>query len=208
MMENDVAYVSANTFGSDAVVKEFDQVFPQILGAKALIIDVRNNGGEAANGYSLIARLIDKPVTQTSVWRTRDYRPVFRAWNRPMPLFEGGDSGVVEPRGERPFRGPVAVLIGPNTYSAAEDFLVPLKMSGRARLVGTPTGGSTGQPLIVEVYGAYARICTKWDRMPDGTRVCGGGRATGCPCGLTRQAIAAGRDPVLERAVQVLRGTR
>lgn len=170
---------------------------------------MRNNGGGSSDiGYSLIARLIDKPITQTSLWRTRDYRPVFRAWDRPMPLFEGGDSGVVEPRGGRPFTGPVAVLIGPNTYSAAEDFLVPLKMSGRARLVGTPTGGSTGQPLIVEVYGAYARICTKWDRMPDGTEFVGVGVQPDVHVELTRQAIAAGRDLVVERAVDVLRGTR
>jgi carboxyl-terminal processing protease len=208
MMENNIAYVAANTFGSDSVVKEFDKFFPQILGAKGLIVDVRNNGGGSSDiGYSLIARLIDKPITQTSLWRTRDYRPVFRAWGRPMPLFEGGDSGVVEPRGERPFSGPVAVLIGPNTYSAAEDFLVPLKMSGRARLVGTPTGGSTGQPLIVEVYGASARICTKWDRMPDGTEFVGVGVQPDVRVELTRQAIAAGRDLVLERAVQVLSGT-
>ncbi|HXB71247.1 MAG TPA: S41 family peptidase [Candidatus Acidoferrales bacterium] len=209
MLEGGVAYVAANTFGSDAAVKEFDRIFPQILGAKGLIIDVRNNGGGSSDiGFALIARLIDTPVTQTSVWRTRDYRPVYRAWNRPMPLFEGGDSGVVEPRGERPFTGPVAVLIGPNTYSAAEDFLVPLKMSGRAKLVGTATGGSTGQPLIVEVYGAYARICTKWDRMPDGTEFVGVGVQPDVRVEPTRQAIAAGRDVVLERAVQVLSGTR
>lgn len=34
MMENEIAYVAANTFGGDIVVKEFDQVFPQILDAK------------------------------------------------------------------------------------------------------------------------------------------------------------------------------
>jgi carboxyl-terminal processing protease len=34
LLEGGVAYVAANTFGSDAVVKEFDKVFPQILGAK------------------------------------------------------------------------------------------------------------------------------------------------------------------------------
>jgi len=209
LVEGGVAYVAANTFGSDAVVKEFDKVFPQILGAKGLIIDVRNNGGGSSEiGYALIARLIEKPITQTSVWRTRDYRPVFRAWNRPMPLFEGGDSGVIEPRGERPFTGPVTVLIGPNTYSAAEDFLVPLKMAGRAKLVGTATGGSTGQPLFIEVYGAYARICTKWDRMPDGTEFVGVGVKPDVRAESTRDAIAAGRDVVLERAVEIATGMR
>jgi carboxyl-terminal processing protease len=62
--------------------------------------------------------------------------------------------------------------------------------------------------LIVEVYGAYARICTKWDRMPDGTEFVGVGVQPDVRVELTRQAIAAGRDLVVERAVQVLRGTR
>jgi len=98
--------------------------------------------------------------------------------------------------------------MGPSTYSAAEDFLVPLKMSHRATLVGTPTGGSTGQPLIVEVYGAYARICTKWDRMPDGTEFVGVGVQPDVRVEATQLAVAAGRDLVLESAVQVLRGMR
>jgi C-terminal processing protease CtpA/Prc len=205
MLQGGLAYVAANTFGSDAVVNEFDRVFPEILTAKGLIIDVRNNGGgSSSTGYSLIARLIEKPITQTSNWKTREYRPVFRAWNRPMPLYEGGDSGEIAPRGERPFNGPVVVLIGPNTYSGAEDFLVPLKMTSRAKLIGTPTGGSTGQPLIVEVYGAYARICTKWDRMPDGTEFVGVGVQPDVRVEPTRQAIASGRDLVIERAVEIL----
>src|SRR5262249_49869240 len=153
MLEGGIAYVAANSFSSDAAVKEFDKVFPQILEAGALIIDVRENGGgNTSVGFGLISRLIDRPITQTATWRTRDYRPTFGAWNRAMPMFEGGDSGTVEPRGERPFTGPVAVLVGPHTFSAAEDFLVPLKMSHRASLVGEPSGGSTGQPLLVEVY--------------------------------------------------------
>lgn len=209
MLDGDVACVAVNTFGTETVGKEFDRVFPRILEAKGLIIDVRHNGGgNTSIGYSLIARLIDKPIKETSTWRTREYRPVFRAWNRPMPLYEGGDSGVVEPRGERAYAGPVAVLIGPNTYSAAEDFLVPLKMAGRAKLVGSPTGGSTGQPLIVEVYGAYARICTKWDRMPDGTEFVGVGVQPDVRVDRTVEAVAAGRDLVLERALEVLTGAR
>ena len=121
-----------------------------------------------------------------------------------MPLYEGGDSGEIKPRGERVFTGPVVVLIGPHTYSAAEDFLVPLKMTGRATLIGTLTGGSTGQPLIVEVYGAYARICTKWDRMPDGTEFVGVGVHPDVRVEPTREAIASGHDLALERAVQFL----
>lgn len=57
-------------------------------------------------------------------------------------------------------------MTGAGTFSAAEDFLVPLKAMKRATLIGSATAGSTGQPLSVALYGTNARICTKWDRDP------------------------------------------
>lgn len=71
--------------------------------------------------------------------------------------------------GNPAFTGPVAVLTGPSTFSAAEDFLVPLMATNRAVLGGSVTGGSTAQPIFVPIYQAQVAICTKWDRFPDGT---------------------------------------
>jgi C-terminal processing protease CtpA/Prc len=99
----------------------------------------------------------------------------------------------------------VAVLIGPKTFSAAEDFLAPLKMSKRATLVGAPSGGSTGQPLSVPLYNAFARICTKWDRFADGTEFVGVGVQPDVPVELTIADVAAGRDAVLEKALEILK---
>ena len=73
----------------------------------------------------------------------------------------------------RTTRGPVYVLTSPSTCSAAEDFLIPLKMAKRITIVGEPTCGSMGQPLPFSIYGASARVCTKWDRFPDGTEFVG-----------------------------------
>ena len=200
-----IAYVAINTFGSEKIVKEFDDTFDKILDSQGLIMDVRNNGGgSTGNGYAMIARLIDEPCEQTSKWRTRDYNPTFRAWGRSEEWYEG-DHGVIEPRGDRSFRGPVVVLIGPKTYSAAEDFLVPLKASGRATLVGEPTGGSTGQPLRIEVYGASLGICTKWDRFPDGTEFVGYGVSPHVAIEPTVEDILNHRDMVLEKGIEVLK---
>jgi C-terminal processing protease CtpA/Prc len=204
-LEGGVAYVALNTFGSDAVVKEFDSHFDEVLKSRGLIIDVRNNGGgDSRHGDAVIARLIDKPCSETSRWRTREYRPTFAAWAKPPQWYEG-DSGIIQPRGEKRFLGPVAVLIGTNTFSAAEDFLVPLKASRRATLIGTPTGGSTGQPLIIEIYGAAVRVCTKWDRFPDGTEFMGVGVQPDIRVERTRADVARGADPVLERALTFMR---
>ena len=196
--------MALRTFNSNTVVEQFDASFDKILEADALIIDIRDNGGgNSGHGYSIMARLIDEPCSLTSRWRTREIRPTFRAWGREPSWFEG-DHGTIEPRGQEPFEGDVVVLIGPRTYSAAEDFLVPMKASGRAKLVGEPTGGSTGQPLRVDVYGAHAAICTKWDRFPDGSDFVGVGVQPDIHIERTIEDVAQGRDPVLEAAIESL----
>ena len=203
-----LAYVAVNTFGSDRVVKGFDEVFEKILDSEGLVIDIRENGGGDTNhGFAIIARLIDRPCEQTSKWRAREYRPTFRAWGREQGWHEG-HHGIIEPRGDRPFLGPVVVLIGPKTYSAAEDFLVPLKASGRAVLIGEPTGGSTGQPLRIDLLGVSAGICTKWDRFPDGTEFVGIGIRPDIEVRRTKADVAAGADPALDKAVEFLRDGR
>jgi C-terminal processing protease CtpA/Prc len=199
-----IAYVALNTFDSDEVVKEFDAHFGDVSNAKGLILDVReNSGGSSDNGYAIIARLIDKATDQTSKWRTRDYKPAVRAWGKPEEWFEG-QADAIQPRGEHPYLRPVAVLVGPKTYSAAEDFLVPLKATKRATVVGTPTGGSTGQPLFLRIFGAGVMICTKWDRFPDGTEFVGVGIQPDILVQRTRRDVAEGKDPVLERAIALL----
>ncbi|MFC1537750.1 S41 family peptidase, partial [Gemmatimonadota bacterium] len=204
-----ISYTAINGFGSKKVVEEFDKVFDKILASKSLIIDVRNNGGgSTGNANDIIARLIDKTCHQVSKWRTREYKPTFYALGREQEWYEG-DHDAIEPRGERAFLGPVVVLIGPKTFSAAEDFLVPLKASGRATLIGEPTGGSTGQPLFFNVYDenvyeARAAICTKWDRYSDGTEFVGVGIQPDIPVERTRQDIFEGKDPVLTKAMGLL----
>lgn len=49
--------------------------------------------------------------------------------------------------------------------------LIVLKLHypNRAILVGSPTGGSTGAPLVCHLSdNQYYRICTRWPLTPDG----------------------------------------
>jgi C-terminal processing protease CtpA/Prc len=76
----------------------------------------------------------------------------------------------------------------------------------RGTIVGEPTGGSTGQPLMFKLPGGgAARVCTKRDTYPDGKDFVGVGVQ---PQVLVRPTIAdfrAGRDTVLEAALDFLR---
>jgi C-terminal processing protease CtpA/Prc len=71
---------------------------------------------------------------------------------------------------------PTTLLIGHNTASAAEDFLIYADNQKHMTKIGENSFGSTGQPLFIELPGGgYARICTKKDTYPNGREFVGFG---------------------------------
>ncbi len=199
-----IAYVAIRTFGSGDVVEQFDEIYRNVQEARGLIIDVRENGGgDTHNASGIISYLTDRTLSG-SHWKTRQYMPSFRAWNQEENWHEGVHDPV-RPGTQNPFLGPLVVLIGPGTVSAAEDFLITLHHSGRATLVGERTAGTTGQPLFVSLPAGMARICTKRDTYPDGREFVGIGVIPDVEVHPTREDISSGRDAVLERAMDVVR---
>jgi carboxyl-terminal processing protease len=201
-LPGNIAYMALNDFNDPKIVTDFESRFDEIRSAKAWILDLRLNGGGSSDiGYGVLAHFLKAPA-EGSTWRTRLYNPTFQAWGRPQSWYEGSPDKIEPASGPR-YEGPVYVLTSPSTCSAAEDFLIPLKMSKRATLVGEPTCGSTGQPLQFSIYGATARVCTKWDRFPDGTEFVGVGVLPDIPVARTKKDVAAGRDAVLAKAIEV-----
>ncbi|HQR39055.1 MAG TPA: S41 family peptidase [Blastocatellia bacterium] len=205
MLPGNVAYVALNTFGDNRAADMFEAAFGEIAKADALVIDVRENGGGNSDvGYRVLACLTDRGF-RGSKWRTRDYRPAFRAWGRREGSFEG-DPDSIAPNGTLRFDRPVVVLAGPRTYSAAEDFVVAFRAIGRGEIVGETTGGSTGQPLMFPLPGGgSARVCTKHDSYADGTEFVGVGIAPDRVAHPTITDIRSGRDSALEAALELLR---
>jgi len=206
-----ILYVPVDSFISDAVVAQYDALVERLARAKGLILDVRENGGgNSENADAIVSRLTDKPL-QGSSWKTRRHLGVWAARGQKDDWFDGGTATIQPVQGKQPFLGPVVVLVGPMTLSAAEDFLIPLHASHRATLVGQRTAGSTGQPLIMMLPGGgAAAICTKWDTYPDGREFVGVGVIPDVEVYPTQAEVAAGlwsggKDPVLDRGVTVLR---
>lgn len=198
LLPGNVAYVALNSFASAGIVEDFEAAFPQILKAEALILDLRqNSGGSSRHGWSVLGRLTDKPFL-SSQWRTREHRPAMSAWRKPEGWFTS-EPKPIPPHGGAFFSKPVVLLTNAHTYSAAEDFAVAFDAMQRGRIVGEPTGGSTGQPLFFALPGGgSARVCTKHDRYPDGKEFVGVGVQ---PHTLVRPTVAdfrAGRDAALE----------
>ena len=203
-----IGYVLLSSFEDQKIVEEFEAAYPQIAKTGALIIDIRGNGGGSSNiGYSILSYLTDKPF-KTSAWKTRDYRPSFRAWGRPEG-WHVSPPGEWRPKGDRLYSRPVVLLTGPRTFSAAEDFAVAFDFMKRGRIIGEPTGGSTGQPLFFDLPGGgSARVCTKRDTYPDGREFVGVGVQPHIAAHRTVADLRAGRDTVLEVALAELRKTK
>ncbi len=206
-LDGQILYINLNSFSSEQIVRQFESALPQILESKGLILDVRRNGGgSSGNGADIIRYLIDKPIDNTN-WKTPQHIAAYKAWDRKNENWHYGSKRTLQPRADKIFSGPVIVLTSAHTFSAAEDFTVVLHAAKRALIVGERTGGSTGQPQIVDNLpgGGSARICTKWDTYPDGRDFVGVGVIPDVEIYPTPQDIAAGKDTILLEGIRQMK---
>lgn len=197
-----ISYMALNDFSDKRIVSDFESQLERALPARAWILDLRENGGGTSSiGYGILGHFLNA-TAQGGTWRTRLYNPTFQAWGQPQSWYEG-DADVIKLADGAHYPGPIYVLTGPSTCSAAEDFLIPLRTQRRATLVGEATCGSSGQPLSFAIFGADVRICTKWDRFPDGTEFVGLGIIPDVEVHRTKEDVATGRDAVLETAIRL-----
>jgi C-terminal processing protease CtpA/Prc len=204
MLADGVAYIAIEQFTDDSGLKAFEAALPQIMRAHALIIDMRRNGGGNGEvGLKILSYLSKAPIPG-AVSTVRGADNYLRASSGSLvswtPLPAG--RGYVQAR-EQVYAGPVALLTGPQTYSAGEDFAVSFSIMKRGAIIGEATGGSTGQAINFTLPGGgLARVCAKRDVLPDGRGIVGVGVAPDIEVKLTVEALRGKRDAVLERAVQ------
>lgn len=207
-----ILYVNLTTFGvePDAFLPQFDKILDQAgLSATAgVILDLRDNGGgndEAAFG---VARRFLRTTAPGAKSKLRKYVGARQAWGKPEE-WETIESGSIPPAsGSMPrYDGPLVLLTGPETASAAEDMVMVLQSAHRASLVGARTAGDTGQIISFELPGGgFLWVCTKWDFRPDGGDLIGVGLTPDADVEPTLKDILEGRDPVLDEAIRIIRG--
>ncbi len=201
MLPGDIAYVALNSFGNDSTAIEFKSRFSEISKARAIIFDVRNNGGgNTGPGWNILSCLTDTS-TPVHASYTREYRPTYRAWSRSQDVYVSKDN--LFPNQKLLYTKPVVVLTSARTFSAAEDFVAAFKSMNRGLILGESTGGSSGQPLVISLPGnGSARMCTKRDLLGDGSDFVGLGIQPDKVVVPTVQDIRKGVDTELQAAIQ------
>ncbi len=204
ILEGNVAYVALNSFENREVVDQWRNSFPEISKASAIILDLRiNGGGDTGIGFQILSDLAAAPFLG-SRQRERKYDPTERARGTWMEFIDIPPDPI-QPRPGSYTSKPVVVLASAATFSAAEDFLVAWKNSGRGKIIGEPSGGGTGQPLSFTLPGGgTARVCTKKDTLPDGMEWVGKGIDPDLLVYPVLADVRAGRDSALDRALAFL----
>ena len=132
-MDGDVAYVEILAFRAkpEQVRQETSRIMSAAADAKALIIDLRENGGGSPSTVALVSSYLfgAEPVQVTSLYFRRDDRMEDFFTN---PLVAGTRFGPDKP---------VYVLTSSRTCSAAEEFAYNLQIRKRAIIVGETTAG-------------------------------------------------------------------
>jgi C-terminal processing protease CtpA/Prc len=203
MLPGNVAYVALNEFENNKDADEWDKHWPEIVKSKAVILDLRRNGGgDDGVGAHILATLIDKP-TPGPRQESPEWIATYKAWGQTQPMMRYPAESL-PPDATHHFAGKVVMLTSANTFSAAEDAVVLFATSKRGIIVGEPSGGSTGQPLSFNLPGGgTARVCTKHDTFPDGTEFVGVGVTPNRPAHVTREDLVRGTDSVLDAALKV-----
>lgn len=225
-----IGYFQVNTFDDDGVIEDFKKIIPQLRKCKGVILDIRlNGGGNSATGAELLKYFTDEKTLIGSTWQARENISAFKAWGvflkdqnidtlsdfdkKCVEVYRGnfwyhGDTmkfanDIVEPK----ITAPLVVLIGNNTASAAEDFLIILSnIKDRAKTIGQTTFGSTGQPLSFSLPGGgTARVCAKKDTYPDGKEFVGYGIKPDIVVVQNIKDIIDHKDTELEAAIKEIK---
>ncbi len=231
--DDKIAYVALNSFVDKKIDSLFYQKLPELKKAKALIIDLRNNGGGSTQiGFDIFKYLTNDTILYGSKTQSRLHIPSFKAWGK---WTEAKDTinntwskqaylsyrdefyhdfpyapDTISVAERKTLKGkriivPTVILIGHDTASSAEDFLIYADNQKHMTKIGEPTFGSTGQPMLFDLpNGGQARICTKKDTYPNGEEFVGVGIKPDIKISKSLSDYIENKDPVLDKAIEFL----
>lgn len=190
-----IGYVKINRF-AEGMSGQFAAAIDAMPQLKALIVDVRGSQS-GPQGARLAAECLSKLTRAPAIagnWEMRNKENVNRMPQRLVPA-------------PNAYAGPVILLIDDWSFGTAEVFAVILKTMGRARLVGTQTVGGHYDPREVGVAmgPAQAIMGTVAFVPPIPLLIEGFGVPADVVVQRTLADVRAGRDPILDRALELAR---
>lgn len=163
----------------EAIISGLKESLALAKTARALVVDVRGNrGGNDAYTTYYISRLVDHAIPSGKITIKISSETLARFEGRleedpARPGWTPWSSGWIDPKGDSPFKGPIAMLIDGDCVSSCEGTAMRFKFSGVAKLYGATTMGSSGYPVEIKLpYSAGLLYLSTWiNHMPDDTPI-------------------------------------
>jgi len=192
LLDGGVGYIQLNTFGEDTT-RDLKRGVADLIGqdARGLILDLRGNGG----GYLTTAVDVSSEFLADGVVLTE--------------RFGDGREEVYRARaGGRATTIPLVILVDGGSASASEIVAGALQDYGRAKLVGETTYGKGSVQDWVPLdddQGAVRVTIARW-YTPKDRQINEQGLAPDVQVAITDEDVKAGRDPQLDKAIEILLG--
>lgn len=134
-LPNDVGYLRIDRFQNvDQSAAAVDSALGIVGDAKAIVVDVRHNGGGDDHvGQAIAGRFVQKETPYLSV--------ALRNLGRLPATFRNPVRWKLTPSGPKQFTKPIALLINDRSISAAENFAIAMQAIDHAVLIGETTAG-------------------------------------------------------------------
>lgn len=194
-----VGYIQIKTWNAaDAhTIKVVYAILNDMRDAPGLILDVRSNAGGCE---ALAADVAGCFLTEPKLYAK--YREVQAGAEVILgPVKESW----VQPNSNAHYSGPVAVLMGPVCMNACESFLLMMRQVENCTLVGETSYGSSGRPRYAALSNGVRVLLPSWSvLLPDESVLEGVGVVPDVEVS-TSPAVLNGSDPVLDRALTLLR---
>lgn len=197
LLPENIGYMHYSSFSSSLGDGNVDYILSYFKAAQGIIIDVRDNGGgELSNVEPLVNHFIlQRTLAGYIIHKTG---PAHNDFDDPFAYYINPASP-----GHISWSKPIVVLTNRSTFSAANNFVSIMKLLPGVTVIGSTTGGGSGMPYSSELpngWGIRFSACSILDAEGKTTEF-GVEPTEGFSVDITAEDIAAGRDPILDRAI-------
>ena len=200
LLADSVGYIYAGTFSREHLA----QVVQTLPRTRALIIDLRTYPLKVDG--ALIALIGQSLRTESVVVRQALYQTLALPglfYLQEQWLFE--DFGEVAARCTEPYKGRVILLVDEMTQSNPEFQAMAFQSCPQTLTIGSPTSGADGSIVWIPLPGQMTSFSGIGALYPDGTQPQTVGVRLDVEVLPTAEGLQAGRDEVLERALELAR---
>lgn len=200
LLVDSVGYIYAGTFTREHLA-EVGQTLPR---TRALIIDLRTY---PMNVDGALIALIGQSLRTEPVVAWQMVHPTLALpglfFRQEQWLYEGFEEGAE--RCTQPYKGRVILLVDEITQSNPEFQAMALQSCPQTLTIGSPTSGADGDIVWIPLPGQMTSFSGIGALYPDGTQPQTVGVRLDVEVLPTAEGLQAGRDEVLERALELAR---